>query len=258
MILVVAAVISAISTILASASMPSASETESGSGDGKPSLQRRHSLDGKVLWRRLIWYNANASSVKNNQMHQVRLMLAYKSCISFSSSLFHTMIPVILLSQQYQLGPADNGWIFSYIGVIVVVAQLIFNRLYLTANSSCTTVWSYDLRWLAGASALMTASFAGIALLAADLWRLTLWLIPLMSAGTVIFTLSTSMLTRMVDPRMIGSLIGLDMAVTGVLRVIAPLLGTWLSAWFGDESIGLCCSLFVAISIPMLFAFRIQ
>lgn len=74
-------------------------------------------------------------------------------------------------------------------------------------------------------------------------------LIPMMSAGTILYAISTALLTRSVRAEENGTIIGIDMGLTNLQRVVAPLLGTVLISTFGHASVGLFCAGFSLLGI---------
>ena len=72
---------------------------------------------------------------------------------------------------------------------------------------------------------------------------------PLVASATILFALSTAMLTRNAAADDAGAIIGLDMALASLQRVIAPLIGTWVSLNYGYAAISMTCFIFVNVGI---------
>ena len=204
----------------------------------------------------------------------VRKVLVVKFFLAFGSSLFHSML-ASTLADRFGLGAHQNGWVFSYSGVIAVVAQLAFNlrprsilrdeTLLLWASLGMTVSFVVCMVWCDSCSSCVLShvhvdpSCISIAIptaiqlssLSTQLWQFCIILVPLLSSASVLYSLSTSMLTKSVDPRQQGVIIGLDMAIGSCQRIVAPLLGTYVVSQWGYPWIGVACALTASVGVGL-------
>lgn len=74
----------------------------------------------------------------------------------------------------------------------------------------------------------------------------------MMSAGTIIYTITASTVTKCVSPQEIGTVIGLDTGITNCIRVLAPFIGTHLAFLWGNyDVVGVACGFIMSVSIAI-------
>ena len=72
-----------------------------------------------------------------------------------------------------------------------------------------------------------------------NLWLLILVSIPMVMSGSLLNTISNSVLTKQVPETSTGTSLGLSMATHSLIRTVSPTLGGYLYAWFGYASFGM-------------------
>ena len=151
---------------------------------------------------------------------KVWTLLVVKLLVSLSSSTVHASLSYIL-SQDFGLQPTEIGWIYSSMGVVVVVSQLIFNR-------SAASRASHEIVLVYSASTMSTSML----LMAINITRIPyfgLGLCAFVSAGTIFISVHVAALTRAVSSVEQGTVVGLDMGISNATRVLGPLLSTHLN-----------------------------
>jgi OCT family organic cation transporter-like MFS transporter 18 len=83
--------------------------------------QRRRSMTEQIRW---AMFPGDFSKIQRNRA--LRWILCVRIPSSIASSLFHAIVSLMLVD-RYSLKAAESGWIFSFIGVVVVIAQVLFN-----------------------------------------------------------------------------------------------------------------------------------
>jgi hypothetical protein len=137
--------------------------------------------------------------------------------LAFSS--FYSGFSIMIVS-VLKMSASDNGLVMCYMGVLVIVCQgLLVGRissLYLGRETLM-------LRRLV----LVVAGTEGLLILASGTLSvavISICMLPLVVASTLITTLVTAEVTKCVDTKDVGSVLGVDMAVAAAVRVLAPLL----------------------------------
>ncbi|KAI3661296.1 hypothetical protein MP638_005733 [Amoeboaphelidium occidentale] len=197
--------------------------------------KRRKSFmdDASKTWLSLITY---ANLLKNNKHLQNTFIV--KMLTSFAMSLFHTILSLLLV-EVYQVPPTQSGFIYSLIGVTIVIAQGAFQ------------VWLYRCR----SKMLLVLSCVAMSvsiLLMFYTTKITSFLAlicPLFASGTIMYSVSIGKLTSGVEKKDQGSILGLDMALTQLQRIIAPLVATRLASDYSLQHVLVLSAIMCSISI---------
>ncbi len=147
----------------------------------------------------------------------VRHLAAISLLVTAASMAMETVF-ALFTQLTLRWGPAENGWLFAYAGVVVLVQLGLIGRLVMRFEE--WRLLSAGLALLAGGSALISASRDPALLLAA----LGLFGIGM---GLVSPTLP-ALLSFAVSPLAQGSAMGLAQGVTGVGRLLGPLIAAAL------------------------------
>lgn len=170
----------------------------------------------------------------------VRFVFSLKLLIVFATAIFHSVL-ALTMAERFGLAPAENGWVFAYCGGIAVAAQLAYNLLNIRANA--------EQRALFILSTVMALAYAATSI-SSSMLMFCAALLPLMGAGTVLHSITTAMLTRDIEMHDNGTIIGMDMAVSSLQRIISPLIGTWIIGQSASyASIGWACASMVVGSL---------
>ena len=72
-----------------------------------------------------------------------------------------------------------------------------------------------------------------------NIWLLVLVSIPMVMSGSLLNTISNSVLTKQVPETATGTSLGLSMATRSLIRTFSPTLGGFMYSWFGYASFGM-------------------
>jgi len=146
---------------------------------------------------------------------------------SLPSAIFHSISPVIT-KNQFALDAQKNGFVMSYVGIMMAIAQG-FVVGFLSARLKDHTIMLY---------ATMAMGFFSFTLLfATDILAFMFFLGPLICSGAVLNTVITSALTKVVDKGEIGRVLGVDMSLSSASRCVAPTIGGYLYSEAGGYSV---------------------
>ncbi len=155
---------------------------------------------------------------------------------------FQTIFSLYALT-RFNLTAAQTGYILTYVGFLAVVTQgFLIGRL--------TQKFRDDLL-LVVCAALMAVSLAGWAL-AGSVAGLLVVLTPASLAGGILNTLLSSILTRAVNPREVGGILGLAASVESSTRILAPIVGGALLQQLGTWAPGAFGALLMAGLLPFI------
>jgi MFS transporter, DHA1 family, tetracycline resistance protein len=150
-----------------------------------------------------------------------------------------------LYAQSIGLNSQTTGYVLAYVGVLSVVTQagLIgpLTRRFSENWLIITGLWLMSLSLLAWA-------------FASNLWLLLVIMIPLALSGGVLNTVIQSGISKSVDREEVGGILGISTSLESLTRVVAPVLGGYLLAQFGNWAPGVFCALVMAWVIS--FAYR--
>lgn len=176
--------------------------------------ESRPQQEGPAKPRRPVWHHAWIA-VRHPGSGLSRLLWIYGiGMLAFSAM---TSVLSLYLGAEFGLDERTIGPIFTYIGVLSLVMRSlllgpIVDRLGEVATMRVGTVLL----------ALGLFAYPG----PADLWTLAA-VIPLVPIGTaLLFPSTTSLMSRLSDPRELGLTMGVAQTFAGMARVVAPLLAT--------------------------------
>lgn len=160
---------------------------------------------------------------------EVRGLLLIKTICGIPIGILQSMFAVIAM-EQFGLPPDQNGYLMSYIGVLSLLMQgfgvsLISSRMTdvnLVQFSAITLAMSY----------YALSSLRGLS-------EFLLLLAPMVFSLSLINSVISSTLTKVVPSSDTGSILGVNMAVNSVIRALAPSIGGWMMAKHGFAAIGL-------------------
>lgn len=136
-----------------------------------------------------------------------------------------------LFSQyRFGLGPQAIGYIFAYIGALV-----IFVQGYLVGKLNSIF---HERILIFAATIIMALSLLGWAF-SFNIVTLLLILIPLSISGGIYDVITSSMISKSVDRKNAGVVLGLSSSFETLSRVIAPILGGFLFQFWGTSAPGI-------------------
>ncbi|KAG1653116.1 hypothetical protein FOA52_009137, partial [Chlamydomonas sp. UWO 241] len=165
----------------------------------------------------------------------VASLMAVKMVSNFASALFHSMFTVILKAQG--LGPKHVGWAMSMIGLGSIAVQALVVAPVTKRLGERAGVHASLWGLLGGFIMLACANGVGGTMAS---------LAPQVVAGTLLSTMSTSLLTQAVPVSRRGTALALDMGLWSGVRMAAPGAAAWLLASFGPPSLGAAAAALIA------------
>ena len=144
---------------------------------------------------------------------------------------FQTVFSLYALT-RFGLSAAQTGYILAYVGVLSVITQgFLVGWISRRVREDVLIV---------ACVALMAASLLGWAL-ASSVAALLVVMVPTSFSGGLLNTLLSSTLTKAVDAKETGGILGLSASIESATRIIAPVagglllqqLGTWAPGAFG-------------------------
>jgi len=176
--------------------------------------ESRVKFEGPAPVRRPVWHPA-WTAIRHPGAPLSRLLWIYGiGMVAFASQ---TSVLALYLGAEFKLDATTIGPIFTYIGILSFVMRSV---LLGPIVDRLGELWT-----------LRVGAFA----LALGLWvypqPTTLWafaaVIPLVPIGTaLLFPSTTSLMSRLSDPRELGVTMGVAQTFAGMARVAAPLLAT--------------------------------
>jgi MFS family permease len=166
-----------------------------------------------------------------------------------------TLLFTLFTQAQYNMRPADNGWLFAYIGLISAIVQ--------------GGLLSRFIRWF-GEKILV---LVGLGLMIISFWGLPvvhseqgLWLLSgLMALGNGLVTpVYNGLVSRYATPFQQGSVLGLMQGLGSLGRLMGPVIAGWLMAWqammnprhqatYGEWAFHTACMMVLATGFIALF-----
>ncbi len=149
---------------------------------------------------------------------------------------FQTVFSLYALT-KFGLSAAQTGYILAYVGVLSVITQgFLVGWISSRVREDILIV---------ACVALMAASLVGWAL-ASSVLALLVIMVPTAFSGGLLNTLLSSTLTKAVDVKETGGILGLSASIESATRIIAPVagglllqqLGTWAPGMFGAVLMG--------------------
>jgi multidrug resistance protein len=160
-----------------------------------------------------------------------------------------TSIMALYLGAEFGFNETTIGYVFLYVGVLSFVMRSV---LLGPIVDRIGEVWAMRI----GTGLLVL----GLVLypLPRDLWTLAL-VIPLVPIGTaLLFPATTSLMSRVADPKELGTTMGVAQTFAGLARVVAPLLATGLFQRLGHGWPFFVAGGFVGLVGIMAFRVNIQ
>jgi DHA1 family tetracycline resistance protein-like MFS transporter len=144
-------------------------------------------------------------------------------------AIFQTIFALYALS-RFHLTAVQTGYILTYVGVLSVVTQgFLVGRITRRVREDIL---------IGVCVVVMALGLLGWALAPSVLFLLVI-MAPTAVAGGLLNTILTSTLTKAVEPREVGGILGLSTSIESLTRVIAPILGGYLLVAFGAWAPGL-------------------
>jgi MFS family permease len=141
------------------------------------------------------------------------LVLGFTATAAFA--MFETSL-ALRAERQFSFDPGDNGWLFSYVGLWLVLSQgLLVRRLMPSVG---------ELRFVVGGTALLAAGILGVGL--ADAIVVLGAVVPFVVTGFAMVTPSlSSLLSRRTSPDTQGEILGLHQSGLSAARIVGPVAG---------------------------------
>jgi len=173
-------------------------------------------------------YNFSIAIVKTIfQNKTVLTLFVLRVAASLPSAIFHSISPIITKT-QFGLDAQKNGFVMSYVGVMMAIAQGVIVG-YVSSRFKDHKIMLY-------ATISLTCFSLALLLFVTSIWEFMVFLGPLICSGAVLNTVITSALSKAVDKSEIGRILGVDMSLASASRVIAPTIGSFLYSEFGGYS----------------------
>lgn len=158
----------------------------------------------------------------------IRALVLIKLFEGIGIAAFRTCFSLMAVN-EFGLDPKQNGYIISFVGGFTIFVNSFFVAWCTKRYSEVVIVKTSIL--------VLTGSFLFIAVFT-SLPTLILAMFPITVAGTTIATICTSLVTKNTASSDAGTVLGIDMGVGTLSRVIAPLIGGYLLT-AGTHSIGI-------------------
>jgi multidrug resistance protein len=177
-----------------------------------PESKPRH--EGEAKPRPPVWHTA-WEAVRHPGTGLARLLWIYGiGMFAFSAM---TSILALYLGAEFGLDETTIGPIFTYIGILSFVMRSLLLGPIVDRLGEPWTMRTGTLLLVLGLVLYPVPS---------SLWTLAL-VIPLVPIGTaLLFPSTTSLMSRLADPRELGATMGVAQTFAGLARVVAPLLAT--------------------------------
>eukprot|EP00794_Sanderia_malayensis_P011987 gene11987-13225_t len=159
----------------------------------------------------------------------VAYLLAIKCICGIPFGIFQSMFSIVTM-EYFKLGPKENGFILSYVGVMGILVQGL-GVGFLTRRYKDTTLLSISVVAISLSYLLMVP--------VADVYTFCVVLTPLIMGGAIFQVVVTSCITKMVSCQETGAALGLSMATHALIRSISPTIGGLLFSHFGFAIFGI-------------------
>ena len=179
---------------------------------------------------------------------KVGCLMLIKTVCAIPIGIFQSMFSIIAM-EQFKLGADQNGMIMSYIGALSMFMQGV--------GISAFTSRFTDITLMKFSTMTLVICFYLLSLLS-TLTDFLLLQIPLVCSLSLINSILSSTVTKVVPPSSTGTMLGLNMAVHSVIRSISPSVGAILMANYGYSSIGyigVICNVVVLTLLKLLNAY---
>ncbi|XP_035660071.1 solute carrier family 22 member 18-like [Branchiostoma floridae] len=155
-------------------------------------------------------------------------LLLVRTIVGTPLGIFQSMFSVIAMD-RFNIGPEENGYLMSYIGMSnMVMMGLGVGILTKRYNEGLLLKW-----------AIYMFTFGYLLLAGANVtWHIYVTVIPLTIGGTIMNTVISSTLTKVVPPDSTGTMLGLSMASNSIIRTMSPTVGGLMLGYAGYPSFG--------------------
>ncbi|XP_064653154.1 solute carrier family 22 member 18-like [Lineus longissimus] len=165
------------------------------------------------------------------------LLLMIKLITGLPAGIFQSMFAVVAM-EKFQLTPATNGYIMSYVGIVGLIMQG-FGVGFLNKRFGEQTMIKIGI-FITMCAYLMLCYVENI-------WQLAIVLFPLVVGMTIKTVIISSSLTKTVSDADTGTMLGMNMAVNSLIRSFSPTVGGILISYYGWIVMGyfgfICCAL---------------
>ncbi|CAH1247962.1 SLC22A18 [Branchiostoma lanceolatum] len=172
-------------------------------------------------------------------------LLLVRTIVGTPLGIFQSMFSVIAMD-RFNIGPEENGYLMSYIGMSnMVMMGLGVGILTKRYNEGLLLKW-----------AIYMFTFGYLLLAGANVtWHIYVTVIPLTIGGTIMNTVISSTLTKVVPPDSTGTMLGLSMASNSIIRTMSPTVGGLMLGYAGYPSFGIVGFVVnTLLSVYMLFS----
>ncbi|RKS09568.1 putative MFS family arabinose efflux permease [Nocardiopsis sp. Huas11] len=173
-------------------------------------------------------------------------LLAVSGLVMVGFSMIDSQFP-LFTADRLGFGAVENGLLFMYVGVLIVLVQLTATRWLSNRVGEVT---------LMAAGALILALGAGLVPLAQDWWYVALPA-ALVAAGNATNAPTTMAAISRVTPQdRQGEVFGLSQSVGAGGRVLGPVLGGWLFQQFAPSAPYVAAALVLCLAAALAWAMR--
>ncbi|WP_306369185.1 MFS transporter [Nocardiopsis sp. CC223A] len=173
-------------------------------------------------------------------------LLAVSGAVMVGFSMIDSQFP-LFTADRLGFGPVENGVLFMYVGVLIVLVQLTATR-WLSSRVGEVT--------LMAVGALILALGAALVPLAQDWWYVALPA-ALVAAGNATNAPSTMAAISRVTPQdRQGVMFGVSQSVNAGARVVGPVLGGWLFQQFAPSAPYIAAALVLVVAAAAAWALR--
>eukprot|EP00762_Andalucia_godoyi_P000355 ANDGO_03247.mRNA.1 Tetracycline resistance protein len=145
-------------------------------------------------------------------------LLTAKAAGGLSFALFHSSFSMLAVDTLH-FSAQESGYVIAFVGFVAMIAQgLLVGRLGILFQHR-------ELTLVRHLSIGLVLSFCMLSVIDNSLISVFTVLVPIVICGTVIATTVTAQLTKCVEAKDVGTVLGLDMTVGSSVRVIAPSIG---------------------------------
>ncbi|XP_078664646.1 solute carrier family 22 member 18-like [Branchiostoma floridae x Branchiostoma belcheri] len=172
-------------------------------------------------------------------------LLLVRTIVGTPLGIFQSMFSVIAMD-RFNIGPEENGYLMSYIGMAnMVMMGLGVGILTKRYNEGLLLKW-----------AIYMFTFGYLLLAGANVtWHIYVTVVPLTIGGTIMNTVISSTLTKVVPPDSTGTMLGLSMASNSIIRTMSPTVGGLMLGYAGYPSFGILGFVVnTLLSVYMLFS----
>ncbi|XP_067951001.1 solute carrier family 22 member 18-like [Watersipora subatra] len=143
--------------------------------------------------------------------------------------------------------PADyNGMVMSYVGIVTMLVQGV--------GVGILTKRYKDLSLMKFSTIIATFAYILVAQVT-SIEQFCVTMLPLIVGMTTLQVVISAAITKVVDPKDTGAMIGLGMATNSLIRTVGPTLGAYMLEIYGYSSIGYFGMIVCAVVSASLFRY---